>query len=232
MMTRPSRKPDEVWAISVLIDALRAESTEWHEDLEAVTDCPDLVLSGPGGVRVACEITQVGLSEWHRWHNDRGLKLDLNQLDESSVPREVDLWLSRAIEDKAPSVRRYVANASAAEAWLLVHGGINKAFDFFVLDDGYDIPLLVQAAQDSEHPFNRIYVASSSSSRVVCAYPWRGSLCNPPDITDPSILKVLSIRSQEVQTQRGVTTLTLGDEFQPHRERILPLLEPDRMKTQ
>ncbi|MEQ1814593.1 MAG: hypothetical protein ABL860_09130 [Candidatus Nitrotoga sp.] len=232
-MTRPTRKPDENWAIGLLLGVLHSESPEWREEQIAPTDRPDLVLSGPAGLRVACEITQVSHSEWFQWQNDRGLRLDKDKLDESSIPREVDLWLAKAIGKKAPHVSDYLANSSASEAWLLVHGGMNKVFDFFNLEEAerYDIPLLVKAAEESTHPFKRIFIASSNRSNIVCVFPFEGETHEAPDITNPSVLKVLSIRSMEIQTRRGVNSIAIGDEFTPNRARLLPLLDPTRMQS-
>lgn len=232
-MTRPARAPDESWAINLLLGELRSESSEWHEQPDAPTDRPDLLLSGPLGLRVACEITQVSLSEWYRWQNDRRLQLGVNQLDQAAVPREVDLWLANAIASKAPLAPDYLANASANEVWLLVHGGMNKVFDFFNLDDceRYDIPLLVKAAEAISHPFQRIYVGSSSGNRIVRVFPFNGIRHQPPDITDPSILKVLRIRSLEIQPRRGVNEVRIGNEYKPDRARMLPLLDSGRMRA-
>lgn len=232
-MTRPIRKPDESWAIDLLLGALGSESCEWHEPADAPTDSPDLSLSGPRGLRVACEITQIGLSEWFRWQNDKRLQLGANKLDEAAVPREIDLWLANAITSKAPLAPDYLANASASEVWLLVHGGMNKLFDFFNLDDKerYDIPLLVKAAEEIEHPFHRIYVGSSSGNRIMCVFPFKGERHDPPDITDPSILKVLSIRSMQIQIRHGVHQIPIGKEYKPDRAKRLPLLDSSRMRA-
>lgn len=233
-MTRPIRKPDESWAAGLLLGALRSESVEWHEPADAPTDRPDLWLSGPHGLRVACEITQVSLSEWFQWQNDKRLQLGLDQLDAAAVPREVDLWLAKTIASKSSSAPDYLANAAASEVWLLVHGGMSRTHDFFNLDDNerYDIPLLVKTAEEVEHPFQRIYIASSSGNRIMCVFPFNGNRHIPPDITDPSILKVLSVRSLAIQTRRGVNEIRIGDEFKPDRERVLPLLDAKRMKQQ
>lgn len=232
-MTRPARSADESWATNLLLGTLRSESSEWHELPDAPTDRPDLWLSGPNSLRIACEITQVGLSEWFRWQNDRRLQLDTDKLDEAAVPREVDLWLANAIASKAPLAPDYLANTSASEVWLLVHGGMNKVFDFFNLDDNerYDIPLLVKAAEEAMHPFQRIYVGSSSCNRIVCVFPFKGNRYKPPDITDPLILKVLSTRSMEIQTHRGVNEVRIGNEYTPDRARLLPLLDSSRMRA-
>ena len=232
-MTRPTRKPDESWAVDLLLGALGSESCEWHEPAGTATDRPDLWLSGPCGLRVACEITQVGISEWFRWQNDKRLQLGANKLDEAAIPREVDLWLGNAIASKLSKAPDYLANASASEVWLLVHGGMNKVFDFFNLDENerYDIPLLVKAAEEVSHPFHRIYVGSSSCNRIVCVFPFKGDRHTPPDITDPSILKVLSARSMEIQTHRGVNEVRIGNEYNPDRARLLPLLDSSRMRA-
>lgn len=233
VVTRPIRKPDENWAAGLLLDALRPESGEWHEPANAPTDKPDLWLSGPHGLRVACEITQVSLSEWFRWQNDKRLRLGLGQLDEAAVPREVDLWLAKAIDSKKSNTPTYLSNTSASEAWLLVHGGASGTYDLFNLDDNerYDIPLLVKAAEETEHLFQRIYVASSSCNRIVCVFPFEGERHESPDITDPSILKVLPVRSMAIQTHLGVNEVRIGSEFKPDRERLLPLLNAKRMKS-
>jgi len=232
-MTRPIRAPDESWAADLLLGTLGSESSEWHELPDAPTDKPDLWLSGPRGLRVACEITRVSLSEWFRWQNDRRLQLGENKLDEATVPREIDLWLANAIASKASKAPDYLANASASEVWLLVHGGMNKVFDFFNLDDNerYDIPLLVKAAEEVPHPFQQIYVGSSSGNRIVCVFPFAGNRHPPPDITDPLILKFLCIRSMAIQTHRGVNEIRIGNEFKPDRARVLPLLDSSRMRV-
>ncbi len=187
----------------------------------------------PEVIRVACEITHVNLSKWFQWQNDKRLQLGLDQLDEAAVPREVDLWLAKAIVGKASNAPDYLTNASASEVWLLVHGGMSKSYDFFNLDDNehYDIPLLVKAAEEIEHPFRRIYIASSSGNRFMCVFPFKGARHDSPDITDPSILKVLRVRSMAIQSRRGVNEVRIGDEFKPDRERVLPLLDASRMKT-
>lgn len=232
-MTRPIRPADESWAADLLLDTLGSESSEWHELPDAPTDKPDLWLSGPRGLRVACEITRVSLSEWFRWQNDRRLQLGENNLDEATVPREIDLWLANVIASKASKAPDYLANASASEVWLLVHGGMNKLFDFFNLDDNerYDIPLLVKAAEETRHPFQRIYVGSSSGNRIVCVFPFHGNRHKPPDITDPSILKVLSIRSMQIQVRHGVHQIPIGKEYKPDRAKLLPLLDSSRMRV-
>lgn len=230
-MTRSARTEDENWAISLLLNELRSSSAEWGEVPGAPSDKPDLVLAGPNKVRVACEITQVNRSEWFRWQNDRGLQLDVDMLDQAAVPREVDIWLEKAIAKKAPRVPDYITNSLADEVWLLVHGGINKVFDFFNLDDTerYDIPLLVKSAEAFNHPFQRVYVASSNSNRIVCVFPFDGERHEAPDITNPSTLKVLSIRSIQIKTQPGVNRIPIGNEFKPDRNRLLPLLDPERL---
>lgn len=231
-MTRPTRSADESWATELLLGALGSESSEWHELLDAPTDCPDLWLSGPNSLGVACEITRVGITEWYQWQNDRRSRLGVNLLDQVALPREVDLWLEKAIASKASRVNDYLANASADEAWLLVHGGMNPVYDFFNLDDDecYDIPLLVGAAEKTRHPFQRIYVASVARNRIVCIFPFDGGRSVPPDITDPSVLKMLCIRSIEIQSRRGVNEIRIGNKFSPDRTRELPPLNPSRIR--
>ena len=138
------------------------------------------------------------------------------------------------IASKSSNAPGYLTNASASEVWLLVHGGINPVFDFFNLDDKecYDIPLLIKAAEEIQHPFQRIYVASSSGNRIICVFPFNGNRHVPPDITDPSTLRVLNIRSMGIQTHRGVNEIRIGNEFKPDRERLLPLLDSVRIKKQ
>ena len=231
-MTRFTRSDDEAWAADMLLGALNSDSHEWSEQPGAPTDAPDLRLCGPGGRRIACEITRVGRSEWFCWQNARGQQLPTGRLDEMSIPREVDLWLEHAIAAKAGRVPTYIQNAAADEAWLLVHGGLNRVFDFFALsdDEAYDIPLLVAAAEGIDHPFKRIYVASSNSARIVRVFPFDGTRREVPDITLTSVLRVLTIRSFATVAKLGVNKIPLGREFRPDRSRILPPLDTRRLR--
>lgn len=231
-MTRPKRTEDELWAIQMLLRALNSDSTGWSIDEAAPSDSPDLTLVGPGEMRVACEITRVGRSEWFRWQSAKGLELAVDQLDEVVLPREVDLWLLNSIAAKTSSVPKYIANASADEAWLLVHGGLNRVYDFFNLsdDEAYDIPLLVHAAESNHHPFRRIFVASANSNRILQVFPYTGDRAPRPDISRTSVLRVLTIRSVAIVPQPGVNRIAIGNEFKPDRKRMLPPLDALRLK--
>ena len=87
---RTKRTKDEDWAIGQLKAHLESKGEEWVEDPDII-DSPDLALENNGsGRRIACEITTVGLNEWHRWARDPSYQLDVDKLDEIVCPREPD----------------------------------------------------------------------------------------------------------------------------------------------
>lgn len=231
-MTRSTRKSDETWAIQTLLSHLQQDDPSWQEATNGPTDRPDVVLVASNNRRVACEITQVDRSEWLRWQNDKSLHLGLGELDEAEIAREVDIWLINAIKKKQGSAKSYVELSSADECWLLVHGGLSKPHDLFVLDEEYDIPLLVGAARSIEHSFARIYVCSVNTNSGVMVFPHQGSLPPAPDITDPAVLRMLTVRSRQVPIDRagGVLRMELGADSKMTRSRTLPLLDKQRMK--
>ncbi len=229
-MTRQNRSPDEKWAIKLLLSSLMGKSDDWQEEPGSPTDRPDLTLTGPNGIRVACEITQVGLSKWFQWQNDKRFQAQVDVLAEYNVPREVDIWLEKAIDKKLHNLSNYKNESNANEVWLLVHGGINPIFDFFVLDQSYDIPLLVKAAKNENSKFDRIYVASSRSDKIICIYPYEGASQLAPDISKWDNLKMLTIRSRQIETKRGVNTVRIGEQFKTSDVKSLPPLDPRRMQ--
>lgn len=225
---REERTKIEDWAIAQLLPSLESKGENWSED-PAFHDAPDLVLQdNTNGQRVACEITTVGLSEWHRWSNDPKFKLDTNELDEIVCPREPDYWLKMVLQAKAPKVPQYLMNANASEAWLLMHGDMH---DFFVLDDDYDVPVMHDVATSENHQFTRIFVASprSKSRKIAQIYPREAGLPNPPDLSFRANIKTMQIRSMKLDASNGgVIKARIGMEFKPDRQLVLPMLDTTR----
>jgi hypothetical protein len=225
---RQKRTELEDWVIAQLLSLLAAEGENWTED-PLFHDAPDLVLEDhANGQRVACEITTVGLNEWHRWTNDSTFHLDVNELDEIVCPREPDYWLRMVLQSKNPKVPQYLTNARASEAWLVVHGDMH---DFFVLDDDYDVPVMQAVASSVSHPFARIYVASprSKTRTIAKVHPFTAGLPNPPDLRFSANIKAMQIRSVKLDASKGgVIKLKIGEEFKPDRQLILPMLDKTR----
>ncbi|MGI9302650.1 MAG: hypothetical protein ACR2RB_08085 [Gammaproteobacteria bacterium] len=177
----------------------------WEED-PGVTDSPDLVLQC-GNDRVACEVSGIGLNDLHQWSNDPNHQLDFDQLDEIVVPREADVWLRNIVRNKNAHIPTYLKNASARDAWLLVHGALT--YDIFCFDeDEYDIALLQETAETETHKFDRIYALSpeSRNRKVIQVLP--KSVDVPPSLafepTDGSYLSVT------IQTTKSAPPLNAG----------------------
>jgi len=229
---RNKRTNEEDWAIDVLLRHLNKDKDEWIEDPE-FSDNPDLVIDGLHGVRVACEVSGVGINEWHQWKNDPTKKLGIDELDEMHVPREADLWLRNVVESKRDKVSTYLTRSRASEVWLLIHGGLIKLYDFFVLDESeaYDLPLMQQEAEDTVHPFTRIYVVSSSSPlSIASVFPPDRSRPPAPDLSKPKTMKILKVRSIKKNISGGVVRFAIGKEFKPYREVLLDPLDVSRRK--
>ena len=157
---RKRRKADEEWAIGRFTPYLESADPGWRE-VPNFKDKPDLVLER-AGIRVACELSTVHLKEAYRWYNAPS-RAKLNQAEKIVIPREPDQWLLKVFQEKSHKVPEYIKRARAQEAWLLVHSTEKDPYDFFVLDDSYDVPLLQSAATNSKHPFSRIYIAGSTA---------------------------------------------------------------------
>lgn len=225
---RNKRTKNEGWAIAQLLPLLETQGESWTEDPN-IHDAPDLALEDHArNKRIACEITTVGLNQWHRWANDPKYQLDVEELDEIVCPREPDYWLKMVLGSKNPKIPDYLKNANASEAWLLIHGDIH---DFFVLDDDYDVPVMQQVASTISHQFTRIYVASpqSKSCSIAQVFPPTPGTPAPPDLSQRTNVKALQIRSMKGSALKGgVVEFRIGIEFTPDRQLILPMLDDTR----
>ena len=230
---RDSRTNEENWAIDVLLGHLNKNGEEWIEDAE-FSDSPDLVIDGVNGARIACEVSGVGINEWHQWKNDPTKKLGLDELDAMYVPREADLWLRNVVKSKRDKVPTYLTRSGASEAWLLIHGGLIKAYDFFFLDESeaYDLPLMQQEAVETAHPFSRIYVVSSAGPiSIASIYPPDPNRPPAPDLSKPETMKILELRliTKDI-SGGGVVPIAIGNGFKPHREVLLEPLGASRRR--
>lgn len=224
---RQVRTEDEKLTITKLMSLLEKEEENWKED-PSIQDAPDLVLEHKdSGKRVACEITTVGLNEWHQWANDPNFQLDANKLDEIVCPREPDYWLKMVFQSKNPKVSNYLANANASEAWLVVHGDMH---DFFCLDDDYDIPVMQDVAINEKHNFERIFVASPNSKNCQIAQIYPSKIDLPiPDLKRRANVKAVQIRSMKINLSNGGRHgIKIGEEFTSDRQIVLPMLDKTR----
>ena len=217
---RKTRTSDETWAITRLLAHLQEVEPGWTED-PGLQDKPDLVLDGPGGTRSACELSTVGINEWYRWKNDPKLAVDVDKLESIIVAREPNIWLEHVLASKNPKVSEYKINASAGEAWLVVHSAESEPYDFFVLDADYDLPLMQEVAGTAAHDFARIYIISSTAgvARVHPADPRIG----PPPKLERGTLKQLELRRITTVLHGGRTEVAIGQESVT-REVVLPPL--------
>lgn len=225
---RNERTKYEKWAIAQLLPLLKTKGESWVEDPD-IHDAPDLVLEDHAtNKRIACEVTTVGLNQWHRWANDPNLQLDVDKLDEIVCPREPDYWLKMVLDSKNPKIPSYLKNANASEAWLLIHGDMH---DLFFLDDDYDVPVMQQVAPIICHQFTRIYVASSQSKSCSIAqvFPATPGTPEPPDLSLRTNIMALQIRSVKVNALKNpVVGVKIGMEFTPDRQLKLPMLDDTR----
>ena len=219
---RPTRKKDEAWAISELLDHLNQAEPGWKEDTD-FTDNPDLVLENSDGIRVACELSTVSLNEWYRWKNDPSLKLDTDKLDRFIVPREPHIWLRNIINDKNPKLPTYLNSSNSSKGWLIIHGPELEPYDLLALDIEYDVPLLQGEAAKTSHNFERIYAVSSSAKKVLQIYPGN-PLIKPIPEPIRGTLKQLELRLVQVQLGHGSTPVRIGSDVQPDRQTVLPPL--------
>ena len=229
---RMNRKPDEEWAIGRLVAHLVNNDPGWQEDPN-FTDKPDLVLERDSN-RVACELSTVHEPEAYRWYNARS-SAGFDEAEKIVIPREPDQWLLKLFQEKSGKVPEYLQRACAREAWLLVHSTEKDPYDFFVLDNDYDLPLLQGAATDSSHPFSRIYVVSSTVG-VRQIWPTDRKIGPPPVLNRDTLLVLEVIRNRvglpttpEEAAQRGAGIVNLNPSLD--RVLVLPPLEPRRAKT-
>jgi len=202
---RPERTDIESTAIEKLVSYLNVQGENWAED-NTITDAPDLVLH-KDEKRVGCEITAIGLNELHKWSKDPENWLENEQLDEIIIPREADVWLSKALKSKNPKIPVYKQNAHVHNMWLLIHGSqTDDVFDFDV--DQYDIALLQETAQSIAHNFERIYAFSPLTKRqkFVRVFP-RSSETAISHSLEPNDGSYLSVT---IQRQASMPPLTAG----------------------
>lgn len=215
---RSARTQDESFAIDKVISFL---GESFNEDSE-FQDKPDLVLENSSGLRIACELSMVGLNEWYRWKNDFKKQLGINELDVFAVPREPHIWVQNILKKKNSKIQSYLDSSSSKEAWLIVHSTESEVYDLFVLDEDYDLALMKAAALESNHSFKKIFVVSAVHG-VREIFPGKKIQKKTPKIT-LSKLPHIQVKAQQIQTHSGVNTLTLGDEFTPDRFQRLPPL--------
>ena len=85
-----------------------------------------------------------------------------------------------------------------------------------------------RVASSTDHPFDRIYVASSASSvSITQVYPPPPNRIAPPDLSKSNTMKALEIRSMNADASKGgVVQFRLGEEFKPKRQVVLTPLDP------
>ena len=66
--------------------------------------------------------------------------------------------------------------------------------------------------------------------RIVRIFPFEGNPGKLPDVSDPTVLKMLTVPEQSRILGEGVTTVTSGKEFPPDRQQVLPSLDPSRIR--
>jgi len=174
-------------------------------------------------LRIACELSTVGIQEWYKWKNDPRIRLDTDQPDSFILPREPNIWLEQIINKKNPKIDVYKQKSNAAEVWLIAHSSLMKPYDFFVLDDEFDLPLLQNAAEKVTHQFYRIYVVSSTAG-IAQIFPANPAI-GPSLKLGPGVLKQLEVRViKKDLSGGGRIQVAIRKEFKPDRQVILPPL--------
>ncbi len=114
---RKNQTKDEVRVLAQLKDALVAKFGNVEQDA-LVTDKPDGLFI-IDGCRVACELRSISPQRIMAWH---GIRMEDGDLLQVAFPIEPHMWVSHAVQMKAPKAQEYRQRTNANELWLILHG--------------------------------------------------------------------------------------------------------------
>jgi len=160
---RLKRTNAEEWAIGLMKDELEKQGYSIKTNNE-ITDSPDWAFK-LNSENIAAECTYINpelLMEWSNQNKPSTPNIYYN----STFAFEPHYWVQKAVEAKEGKISKYLKNAEAKKAWLILHGNIDEPYEWYDCDNRM-IEIMNQAARAIQPKFDQIWFLHSESKITV-----------------------------------------------------------------